>query len=243
MTVRDLAAHFGVAEMTLRRDLDALAEAGRVQRVHGGAIPVEPNDPGFRVRSAGDQPAKQTIATLAAGLLQSGQAVYLDSGSTADAVAAAIARRVRGESLELRLATHALNVALQLAEIPGISLTMLGGEISPTTLAAQGRTALQQLEPLSFDLFFMGASGVDAQAGWTNANPATIELKQAVHSQASRTCALVDSAKWGVKAFHRILPLDAVQIWLGDKPLPAQLVQATEQAGVHYRYKASAEQD
>lgn len=222
--------------MTLRRDLAEMEKGGLLKRVHGGAVSLERQDPGFRVRSSNSQAAKQAIGRAAAGLVQPGQCIYLDSGSTADAVAAALALRGKSKALNLRVVTHAVNITLQLAEQPGISLTMIGGEIDPATLAAGGAASLAQLGPLNFDLFFMGATGVHPQVGWTNSSPHSVDLKLTVHQRTARTWVLLDSSKWGIKSFHRICAFPRVHGFVLERPPTADITQAASAAGLEIEH-------
>lgn len=230
--VTELAERLDVSEMTLRRDLAGMDSEGKLVRVHGGAIPLENPVPSFRQRNTEAPEAKRRIGMAAVDLIQPGQVVYIDSGSSGDAVAEALSSRALRENLDMRVVTPAVNVAAQLAGVDGIHLTMLGGEISPVTLAADGPAVLPWIEDLRFDLFFLGAGGVDPEAGWGNDHPNNVALKRAVHERSAKTWAVVDSRKWGRRAYHRILPLDAIHGWIVDAEVEDDAAARARSEGV-----------
>ncbi|MEF2558933.1 DeoR/GlpR family DNA-binding transcription regulator [Aurantimonas sp. C2-5-R2] len=219
VAIRDLAARLGASEMTLRRDLGELETRGLLRRVHGGAVLSGGGDPGYWLRSKQSQPEKAQIGRAAANLVASGHTVFIDAGTTTTEIARALARRAREESLNIRVVTQAINIVTELAAEPSIDLHQIGGQIDPTTLAATGITAIEQIKILSFDLLFLGFTGVDFKAGWTNSGATGVEVKRAAMHRATRAWAAVDSSKWQVTSFFRVASLEAVQGWITDPGL------------------------
>ncbi len=216
VSIRNLSSTLNVSEMTLRRDLSDLESRGLVRRVHGGAVLASDRDPGFWLRYREFQKEKRLIGQAAAALIQPDQTIYLDTGTTSIEVARALVRRSLEEDLRVRVVTHAINVGAELAGNPKISLHQIGGEIFPETLGATGRETVRQIRALNFDLFFLGVSGGDPSAGWTNSSPVGIDTKQAALERAKKTHVVADSSKWGKVSFLTVAPLNGVDGWITD---------------------------
>lgn len=221
VSIRSLSEKMNVSEMTLRRDLGELESRGLVRRVHGGAVLASDRDPGYWLRYKQFQKEKRIIGTATASLIQADQTVYLDTGTTAIEVARALVRRSLEENLRVRVVTHAINVGAELAGNPKISLHQIGGEIFPDTLGATGRESVQQILALNYDLFFLGVSGAEQSAGWTNSSPVGIDTKQAVIERAKKTFVIADSSKWGKVSFLPVAPINGVDGWITDSGMPA----------------------
>ncbi len=237
-TTRALAQRFGTSTMTIRRDLETLERQGLLQRVHGGAV-LRSDVPSNHVLLSDEQPyltrdekaaaQKRAIGAAAARLVEPGMTVYLDSGTTAMAVARALHAQAARHSFTV--VTHALNVACLFALPRTQRVIMIGGEVLENTAGTASATALRQLRELNYDLFFMGTCGVDPVAGLTNTNVPEAELKQAVHERSARTVLIADRHKWPVRALAPVLPLSAVQGWISDAGLPQN---AQQHAAAHH---------
>ncbi len=206
----ELATALGVSDMTIRRDLDRLAEAGLLRRVRGGATGLAEHDLGFQSRARQNTPEKRRIGLAAAGLIASGMSIYLDAGTTAAEVSHALAERARVEALRLRVVTHAVNLAAELASIGGIVIHQLGGEIDPGTLAATGTALLSELSRMNFDLYFMGVTGIDLDRGLTNSSATGIEIKRTVIERARETWVVADLNKWNAVSLHQVARIDEI---------------------------------
>lgn len=228
--VSDLARQFSLSEMTVRRDLRVLEQHGLLRRVHGGAVLVDA-EVEYPLRAQEGQTQKQRIGRHAAGLIRDGMSIYLDSGTTAMEVALAIKAGLTGVN-ELSIATHGINIAIELSGHPTFSVHLIGGELYHNGLSTVGPVALGQIAQSHFDLFFMGARGIDESAGWTNSNQLETQLKHAAISQSRLVCAIVGSAKWGHRGFSVIVPFDRVPLWITDADLPNTARKAAKAAGV-----------
>jgi DeoR/GlpR family transcriptional regulator of sugar metabolism len=206
-TNTNLAERLGVSLMTVRRDIIELEHRGLVRRVHGGVQSATSPDRGFSLRSRQQHTAKHAIGAAAAALVQDFETIYLDAGSTAMELALSLRQRsVKG----VRVVTHAINIASELAGLSHISLVQIGGEVFGQTFAATGPFAVTCIRALSFDTFFVSAQGFDLQAGLTDSNLLEVEVKQAVLLNARKAVLIADSSKWGVTSFVRVAPLDVV---------------------------------
>ena len=172
-----LAADLAVAEETVRRDLRELVDRGVLQRVHGGAYPVE--SAGFestiKHRSTSLVAEKRRIATAAAERLHGAETVYVDEGVTPQFVAEAI----QPES-PVTVVTSSLLAAGALADTQDVTVLLLGGRMRGRTLATVDHWALRMLNELVIDLAFLGANGISREHGLTTPDPAVAAVKSAV---------------------------------------------------------------
>jgi DeoR family transcriptional regulator of aga operon len=228
--VSDLARQFSLSEMTVRRDLRVLEEQGLLRRVHGGAVLVDA-EIGYPLRAQKGQTQKQRIGRRAAQLIRNGMAIYLDSGTTAMEVALAINAGLPGVN-ELSISTHGINIAIELCGHPSFDVHLIGGELYHNGLSTVGPVALGQIAQSHFDLFFMGARGIDDRAGWTNSNQLETQLKHAAIAQSRQVCAIADSTKWGHRGFSAIVAFDQVPVWVTDADLPDAARKAAQAAAI-----------
>jgi DeoR family transcriptional regulator of aga operon len=164
-------------------------------------------------------------------------AIYLDSGTTSMELALAIKTGLPGVN-QLSIATHGINIAIELSGHPAFSVHLIGGELYHNGLSTVGPVALGQIAQSHFDLFFMGARGIDESAGWTNSNQLETQLKHAAIAQSRQVCAIVDSAKWGHRGFSVIVPFARVPVWVTDTDLPDAARAAARAAGVDVQIAA-----
>jgi DeoR family transcriptional regulator of aga operon len=224
-----LAVDLRVSLMTVRRDLSELEQRGLLVRVHGGVQKVVTNDIGYALRSRRAHAAKTRIGVRAAQLIQDGETIYLDAGTTTVEIARALLGRTpRG----LRVVTHAVNIAMELSGHSEISLIQVGGEIYRQTYAATGPLALETIARFSFDRMFLACQGFDTEGGLSNGNLTENEVKQAA-MRASRWIGLVaDASKWTRTTFARIAPLDAIHAIITDNRLPESGRVALQELGL-----------
>ncbi|SMC18411.1 transcriptional regulator, DeoR family [Andreprevotia lacus DSM 23236] len=232
--VRELAEQFKLSEMTVRRDLQELEARGLLKRVHGGAVLIS-HDVGYPQRVQQGQAQKQRIGHTAASLLRNGMAIYLDAGTTAMEIARAI-RSGLPDVRQLSIVTHGINIATELSGQTPYSLHLIGGEVYQNAFSTVGPAALEQIAGFHFDLFFMGAGGVDTLAGWTNSNHQEAQVKRAVMARSAETCAIVGSDKWGQRTFAPVARFEDVRSWIVDRELPADAMRIADQVGMSVIY-------
>ncbi|RWZ59615.1 DeoR/GlpR transcriptional regulator [Labedella populi] len=209
--VSDLGAAFGVSDVTIRADLDVLASSGTVRRVHGGAVAaVAPlAEPSFEQASDSFAAEKTAIGRYAAGLVSSGQSVFLDVGTTTNAVAVALA--ARDDLEDVVVMTNGLTVALALeAAIPRMTVIVTGGALRPRQHSLVNPMALRLFEGLHADLAIVGCNGVHPEAGVTNVNLPEAEVKRAMVERAGRAIVVADGSKLGNVHLGRIAHLSEV---------------------------------
>jgi DeoR/GlpR family transcriptional regulator of sugar metabolism len=210
-----LSADLGVDVSTIRRDLDSLASGGLVQRTHGGALASGPP----AVDLAGEarlvnSPAKRAIGRLAAGLVADGQSVALDAGSTTYALAVELAVKKN-----LTVITNDLRIAGELATRRRARLVVVGGELAGRGCYLVGPWAQENLAGIHVDWAFLGADGLDAQAGATSDDPAELPVKRAMLAAARATVVVADSSKFNRRALATIARIDEFDHLLTDEGL------------------------
>ncbi|MCL6527858.1 MAG: DeoR/GlpR family DNA-binding transcription regulator [Thermaceae bacterium] len=214
-----IAQAVSVSTMTVRRDLSLLERQGRLRRVHGGAQAIDEQDVDYSLRRERNLGAKQRIGAKAAEWIQDGETVYLDAGTTTMEVARALkARRLRN----VRVVTHAVNIATELSGTPGLGLLQVGGELFLHNYSATGPLALETLRRFSFDRLFLGAQGVDPSAGLTNSSLLEAEVKQAAIDASRWVCLVCDASKWGRVTFAPCGDLRDLDLFITDSRLPQE---------------------
>jgi DeoR/GlpR family transcriptional regulator of sugar metabolism len=217
ISLNELAERLGVSLMTVRRDLDELQAQGLVQRVRGGAVSLAASaeEAGFAARVQWQAATKQRIGAAAAELIEPGQTVLLDAGTTTAALAGSLAARA-----PLTVAVLSLQAAERLADQPGIRLLILGGESRPGERSLVGHLTLRMLEELWFDCFLMSIGAVHRELGWSEFSMEDATVKQHARCRADRTIVVADSTKLGVRAFARVAGLADVNTFVTDDPGP-----------------------
>ncbi|MGA9528290.1 MAG: transcriptional repressor AgaR [Terriglobales bacterium] len=228
--VRDLARHFRISQVTIRKDLEFLAHQGEIQRSHGGALQVAQAgallDPTLRQKEKLHRKEKAQIASAAVRLIEEGQSLLLDSGTTTTA----IARALKGLT-QLTVITNAINIA---AELDGtqVEVILTGGTLRRNSFSLVGPLAEQTLRQLSADIFFLGVDGFDTKAGLFTPNLSESEVNRAMVKIARRTIVVCDSSKFGRRSLCNIMPVTAVEEVITDRQIPKPDLNALKEAGV-----------
>lgn len=215
----ELTQLFGVSDMTIRRDLDALARRGLVAKVHGGATRTEPSteEPTFAAKAVRELAEKNAIAARAAALVRPGAAIGLTAGSTTWALA-----RHLVSVPQLTVVTNSIPVAevLHETERPDQTVILTGGVRTPSN-ALVGPVAAAAIRSLHVDMLFMGVHGADARAGLTTPNLMEAETNHAFADAARHLVVLADHTKWGVVGLSQIVALSEVGTFVTDEGLDA----------------------
>ncbi|WP_106430738.1 DeoR/GlpR family DNA-binding transcription regulator [Streptomyces sp. SA3_actF] len=231
--VAELAALTGASEMTIRRDLDALARQGVLERYRGGArslVPRGEEEP-FAARAREGNEAKLRIAAETAALLADGESVVLDSGTTCVEVARALAGR---RLTVMPLSLHAVNVLTERyegGEPPATRLLLAGGEPRPGELALTGPLTESSLAALRFDTAVLGCCGLTAADGLTAYDLADAAVKRAAIASARRVVAVTEGAKLSRTALAHVAPATALHTVVTDEDAPPEEVAALTAAG------------
>lgn len=201
----DLSKTLGVSDDTIRRDLDALAEMGLLQRVHGGALRRARINEDYTARQVDEAIAKQSIALATAALIRPGQIVILDGGTTALAVAQHLPKQ-----LEATVITTSPPVAVALAAYPGIEVITIGGQLYRYAMVAVGASTVAELRGIRADLCILGVLALHPEVGISVLDREEAAVKQAMMEGAADVVAPTTANKLGTVAPFLVGPTSAL---------------------------------
>ncbi|MFG2138330.1 DeoR/GlpR family DNA-binding transcription regulator [Streptomyces sp. NPDC048650] len=229
--VSELAALTGASEMTIRRDLEVLAEQGVLERYRGGArsLLLRGAEPPFALRVQEGQERKRRIAAEVAGLIADGESVVLDSGTTCLEVARALEHR---RLTVMPLSLHAANALTGAAHL---TLLVPGGRPRPGELALTGPLTHASLGALRFDTAVLGCCGLTAADGLTAYDLDDAAVKRAAIASSRRVIAVAEAAKFSRTALAFVTPAAALHAVVTDEAAPSQETDALAAAGVAVR--------
>ncbi|MFE7327720.1 DeoR/GlpR family DNA-binding transcription regulator [Streptomyces sp. NPDC057565] len=227
--VNELTRKLSVSDMTVRRDLDALARQGVIEKVHGGAVPVveaSTHEPGFEAKSTLELTAKEDIARAAAAMAVPGSAIALSGGTTTYALAQHLL-----DVPELTVVTNSVRVAdvfhaAQRSTATGgpragtATVVLTGGVRTPSD-SLVGPVADQAIASLHFDVLFLGVHGISVEAGLSTPNLAEAETNRRFVQSARRVVVVADHTKWGTVGLSSFATLEQVDTFITDSGLSA----------------------
>jgi len=218
-TVVELSKTFGVSQVTIRSDLEALEKQGILRRNRGGAVanPTDRYTPAFQERSSVNQAAKQAIAKAAADLVQDGDWILVDAGSTTLYAIDHFKHR------HLTIAVNSIYSANKLVDAPHVELIQIGGILYRPALCFVGDPAISHLNELHFDRVLLAVNGV-SETGISVNNCTEVGIKQKMIECANEVIVLADASKIGIKSLARIAPLDHVDKLITDAAASEELL-------------------
>jgi DeoR family fructose operon transcriptional repressor len=228
LDLETLCRELDASESSIRRDLDELEAQGVVKRVYGGAVPVQASGNvafDFTVESGRFSDEKSRIARLTASLIEDGQTVILDGGSTVAAVAGELA------SKSLHVVTNSLPIAEALEARRNIELTLTGGYLDPRIRVMLGPLCEQMLSLIRADVLIMGIGSI-SEAGLSNNNTLVVGSEQKMMEIASKVVIVADHTKFGRGAMIPVAQLDAVDTVVSDTELAPEYVELLQRSGV-----------
>jgi DeoR/GlpR family transcriptional regulator of sugar metabolism len=205
LVARDLSEELGLSEDTLRRDLRELAAAGLLTRFHGGALPASPTVASLGRRRGMAVEEKQRLARSAAPLVERGQTVFIDGGTTH-------LELVRCLPLDLRatVITHSPLIAAALEPHENVELILIGGTILRHSMVAIGAAAHDAILKLRVDVFFLGLTALHPVEGATTGHYEEAAIKRAIAARAAEVVTLATAEKLGAVSPHLIAPAAAI---------------------------------
>ncbi|MFF8831423.1 DeoR/GlpR family DNA-binding transcription regulator [Streptomyces sp. NPDC015131] len=225
--VNELTRRLNVSDMTVRRDLDALARQGVIEKVHGGAVPLaeaSTHEPGFEAKSSLEQGAKEDIARAAAAMAAPGSAIALSGGTTTYALAQQLL-----DVPDLTVVTNSVRVAdvFHTAQRSaaggspraGAATVVLTGGVRTPSDSLVGPVADQAIRSLHFDVLFLGVHGISVEAGLSTPNLAEAETNRRFIRSARRVVVVADHTKWGTVGLSSFARLDEVEALVTDRGL------------------------
>ncbi|EHG7611617.1 DeoR/GlpR transcriptional regulator [Citrobacter sedlakii] len=187
---KSLSSRFAVSEDTIRRDLRELAAEGRLQRVHGGALPASSAVGTFVERKTLKTDAKKRLAQKGATLISNGQVVIVDGGTTTTELIACLP-----DDLNITVVTHSPGIVLGLVNHPLIEIILIGGRVYKHSIVTVGAAAVEGIRNIQADLFFMGATGIHPEVGLTTGDYEEACIKRAFSARAAETIVLASPEK------------------------------------------------
>ncbi len=214
--VQQLSKIFKVTEVTIRQDLEKLENDGFIEREHGGAYlkNIGLNVKNIVLQNQENLPEKAAIAKKTLELINDGDTIILDSGSTTTE----IAKLINGFK-NLTVITNSLNIALILGVDPGINLVVTGGEFKAPTLSLTGQKAADFFDGLHVDKLFLATAGITLKAGLTYPSISDIVVKRAMIESANTVYLVADSSKIGKSSFASLGALSLIDFLITDSKI------------------------
>jgi DeoR/GlpR family transcriptional regulator of sugar metabolism len=229
---KSLAQELGLSEDSIRRDLRELAQQGKLQRVHGGALPSANAVGNLNVRETLDTDEKILLGKHAASLIQNGQVVIVDGGTSTLMMVKQLSK-----TLSATIVTHSPTIASALQNHERIEVIMLGGRLFKHSMVNMGANTIEAARKINADLYFIGATGVHAKAGLTTGDFEEAQIKRVLHEQAAETCLMASAEKIGAaSAFEITAAKNISQILYSSQYLntaQAQAIQAIAELGIN----------
>jgi DeoR family glycerol-3-phosphate regulon repressor/DeoR family fructose operon transcriptional repressor len=229
VVVTEMSAYFDVSLDTIRRDLDAMAEQGLINRIHGGAVLADDlasSDTPFKLRVGAQSREKANIGRAAAELIANGETLIVNGGSTTLAFAGSLAERQN-----LTIVTNNLSLPSAVPSQAVSALYLLGGEIRNDAQITMGPVAFVGAQAINADTAVIGVGGVNVHGCSTSLlAEATMMLQMIAASR--RTIIVADSSKFGRRAFAEVVLLHQTDVLVTDAQPPEDLSMALEAAGV-----------
>ncbi|MGL5385748.1 MAG: DeoR/GlpR family DNA-binding transcription regulator [Serratia sp. (in: enterobacteria)] len=222
----EMAAQLNTTEATIRRDLRQLAAQNLCKRIYGGALALTPAV-GYmaeRVEISSDE--KQRLAYAALPLIQTGQVIFLDAGSTYLYLADLLPR-----DRQLTVVTNALSVASRLLERPGIRTILIGGEVDAEIGGSVDAKALAEIASFRFDIAFTGVCAYDPDSGFTALRYQEAQFKKQMLARAGNVAVLCTCDKFNTYAPYTLLPASQVDYLVIARGGHAQLEQQVTLSG------------
>lgn len=228
LDLETLSRELDASESSIRRDLDLLEQDKVLRRVYGGAVPLQQQPSrafDFDEAAVRSSDEKSRIARLAAGLVQDGQTVILDGGSTV----AAVARELASKSLHI--VTNSLPIAESLESLRNIELTLTGGYLDPRLRVLLGPFCEQMLAGLRADVVIMGIGSI-TEAGFCNNNTLVVGSEQKMIEIAAKVIIVADRSKFGRGGMFPVAPIGAADIVVTDRDIDPAYIDLLSRNGV-----------
>ena len=215
-----LSQRFSISEDSIRRDLRELAAEGRLQRVHGGALPISQAIAPYETRKSVHIVSKRIVAQKAASLIQPGQVVIIDGGTTTGEMLTFLPK-----DLAFTVVTHSPSIAVGLIDYPLIEVIIIGGRLFKHSVVTVGASMIEAISRINADLFFMGVTGVHKSAGLTTGDYEEACVKKALAERAAETVIMASTEKINSASPFKIGDLSLASMLVVDGELDAEFVE------------------
>lgn len=227
--VTELVELFGVSDVTIRNDLEALAKEGVLLRDHGGAVAQTRTglSTAFDQRALLNLDAKQRIGAAAAAMVRSGETIILDAGTTLMEMAKCLRT-----DIAMTVITNSLNIATEIGSRPRAHVILAGGSLSPQTISTVGPLAERDIGELLADTLFLAIPAFDPELGLSDTSLEVARVKTTMIAAASRVVLLADSTKYATRAFARVAPLADIDCLITDQRFPEDATRQLMSQGI-----------
>jgi DeoR/GlpR family transcriptional regulator of sugar metabolism len=223
----ELSGALSVSEDTIRRDLRELADAGLLQRVHGGALPSSPATASYTARQQQAPLAKAAIAQAAVQLVRPGQTIILDGGTTTLQVAQRLPPNLRATVI-----TNSPPIAVALAEHAGVEVILLGGRLFKHSLVTVGAATVEVLQQMRVDLCMLGICSLDIDAGISTPDYEEAQVKRAMIASAAEVAALASAEKLGTAVPYIVGPITDLSYLVTERAIPDETLAPYRARGI-----------
>lgn len=229
VNVPELSAKFKVSTVTIRNDLNNLSKIGLLVRARGGAIANKKISKELSVEEKHNEhhAVKAALGKEAAKLINNGESIILDSGTTTEEIAKCLGRHE-----QLVVMTNGLNITSQLARFDDIEVLVTGGKLRKRSLSFYGSHAEESLKNLRFDKVFLGVDGIDTEAGLTTHFEFEADLNRIMVESSREVIAITDSSKFKKNGFHLVAAMKSIDTLITDDGIPEGKKELIERAGV-----------
>ena len=228
VSVADLSEQFSVSEVTIRADLQLLSDQSLILRTHGGAVPSNRTpDLSLTLRRQQQMPQKDAIGAAAAALVDNGDAVFLDTSSTA----LAMAQHLR-QHRDITVITNSLAISQSFLDTPCVTVVMPGGIMQRDTVSLIGTEGLDFLSRFNIQKGFFGAHGIAIPEGLTDVSASEAEVKRRIVAMCRQVIAILDGTKWGRVGLASFARLEDLHCIITDTQAPTDLVDRVRTLGV-----------
>jgi DeoR/GlpR family transcriptional regulator of sugar metabolism len=227
IVAKAISQELDLSEDTIRRDLRELAKEGLLQRVHGGALPASLAVVDFAAREKIASEAKKAIGKTAANLIQTGQVVIVDGGTTTVQLV-----RHLPKDLSATIITHSPSIAVELVNYPNIEVIMIGGRLFKHSVVTVGAAALEAIKMIRADMYFMGVTGIHLEAGLSTGDLEEAHIKRALSQSAAETIVLASAEKINAASPYVIAPFGILSGMVVEVGIPEEILAPYRQSGV-----------
>ena len=227
IVAKSVSQELGLSEDTIRRDLRELAAEGKLQRVHGGALPASPAVGDFATRQQLAPDGKVAIGRAATKLVRAGQVVILDGGTSTLQLA-----RHLPTDLKLTVVTHSPTIAVALVDHPLIDVVLIGGMLFKHSVVAVGAAAIEAIARIHADICFIGVTGIHPQVGLSTGDLEEAHVKRALIGSAAETYVLISAEKLNAASPYVIVPATDVAGMIVEPGIADEVLSPYERLGL-----------
>jgi DeoR/GlpR family transcriptional regulator of sugar metabolism len=234
VSVKELCDTFDMSIVTIRNDLSLLEDKGLVIRTHGGAIAVKEQEEGmtlpFDIREERNFTAKQAIGKAAAELINDGEVVFIDGGTTASEM-----RHYLVGKKDVTIITPSIVVTYWLAVTSNLNIYVLNGFFKRDSYSTVGIPSLDFMSKWNLSKAFFGAAGFTPESGLSDLDAGFVEQKKIIAEKAHMNIGLVDSSKWGILSLGSFAAPDNINMLITDDSTPIESIEKTRNIGIEVR--------